>query len=77
VDVGLIDEAADYVDSGVQLAGELGQAGVLLAARHQVAIKVCEPKDVGAVVQAALLAVDDRETALDAQAASPWGCLGC
>ena len=38
--------------------------------------KVGEPKDVGAVVQAALLAVDDRETALDAQAASPWGCLG-
>jgi hypothetical protein len=44
--------------------------------RCQVAVEIGEPHGVGAVVEAALLAVDDRETALDAQAASPWGCLG-
>jgi hypothetical protein len=31
----------------------------------------------GAVVQAALLAVEDGEAALDEQAAVRWGCLGC
>jgi hypothetical protein len=65
VDLGLVNEAADHINSGVQLVGELGQAGVLLAARHQVAVQAGEPQGVGAVVQAALLAVDDHEAALD------------
>jgi hypothetical protein len=41
----------------VQLAGELGQAGFVVAARHQVAVQVGKAEGVGAVVQAALLAV--------------------
>jgi hypothetical protein len=65
VDAGLVDEAADHVDGGVQLAGELGQAGVLPAARHQVTVKAGESQGVGAVVEAALLAVDDGEAARD------------
>jgi hypothetical protein len=75
VDAGLANQAADYINGGVQLAGEPGQAGVLLAARHQVAVEVSEPQEVGAVAQAALLAVDDGEAARDAQAtAGWWGC---
>jgi hypothetical protein len=43
VDAGLVNQAADDVDGGVQFCGELGQAGVLPAARHQVAVQVGEP----------------------------------
>jgi hypothetical protein len=73
VDAGLVDAAADHVNGGVQLAGELGQAGVLLAARHQVAVEVGEPHGVGAVVEAPL-AVDDGKAARDVQAVARWGC---
>jgi hypothetical protein len=70
VDASLVDEAADHVNGGVQLAGELGQAGVLLAARHQVAVQVDEPQRLGAVVQAALLAIKDSKAALNEQTAA-------
>jgi hypothetical protein len=63
VDTGLVNQAADQVNGGVQLAGELGQDGVVLAACREVAVQVGEAEGVGAVVQAALLAVDDSEAA--------------
>jgi hypothetical protein len=47
----------------VQLADDLGQAHVLLAAHHKVAAEVAEAEGVGAVVEAALLAVEDGEAA--------------
>jgi hypothetical protein len=56
----------------VQLADELGQAGVVLAARHQVAVEVGEPQGVGAVVEAARLAVDDYESARHARSVVSW-----
>jgi len=77
VDAGLGNQAADHVNGGVQLAGELGQAGVLLAARHEIGVEVGEAEGVGAVAKAALLAVEDSKAARDAQAAARQGCLGC
>ncbi len=62
---------------GVQFAGELSQARVVLAARHQVATEVGEPQSVGAVAKVALLAVEDGEAAADGQAAVRWGCWWC
>jgi hypothetical protein len=75
VDAGLGNQAADHVDGGVQLCGELGQAGVVLAACHEVAVQVGEAEGMGAVVQAALLAVDDSEAALVERAAVRWWCF--
>src|SRR6266540_1161934 len=59
----------DDVAGRTELAGKLGQAGVVLAARREVAVKVVEPQAAGAVVEAALLAVDDGEATADDQAA--------
>jgi hypothetical protein len=61
VDAGLAYEAADHIIGGMKLAGQLRQAGVCLAACHEVAVQVGEPEGVGAVVEAALLAVDDGD----------------
>jgi hypothetical protein len=77
VDAGLVDEAADHVNGGVKLAGELRQAGVVLAARRQVAVEVGEAEGVSAVVQTPLLTVDGGETASDEEAAVHWGCRWC
>jgi hypothetical protein len=77
VDAGLINQTADHVNGGVQLARELGKAGVVVTARLQIAVQVGESEGFGAVVQAALLAVQDGEAALDGQAVACWGCWWC
>ncbi len=64
-------EAADHVDGGVKLSGELRQAGVWLAACHEIAVQIGEPEGVGAVVEAPLLAVDDGEAAAEDQTTRP------
>jgi hypothetical protein len=69
IDAGLCEQTADRVDGGLKLSGELGQAGVVRAARREVAVQVGEPEGLGAVVEAALLAVDDRKAATEDQAA--------
>jgi hypothetical protein len=48
-----------------------------LTARHQVAVQVGESEGVGAVVEASLLAVDDREAAVQNQTTACWCCWGC
>ncbi len=53
---------------GIEFSGQLREAGVL-AARFEVVVEVGEPKLDGAVVEAALLAVDDGEAAADGEPA--------
>jgi hypothetical protein len=80
VDTGLGEPASDHVDGGAKLAGELCEAGVVLAARHEVAVKIGEPEGVGAVIEAPLLAVGNSEAAVEDQAAwqmGGWGCFPC
>jgi hypothetical protein len=55
---------ADNRRGGAKLAGQLRGAGLLLGARQQVAGKVAVPLRVRVAVEAALLAVEDREAAL-------------
>ena len=67
MDTGLVNETADHINCGVKLSGELRQAGIASAGRHEVAAKVDEPQGMGAVVEAALLAIDDGEAAAEDQ----------
>ncbi len=72
----MVEQAADDRGSGGKLAGQLGEAGLLLAARHEVAVKVGEPLGTSMIMQAALLLVDDREAATDTEPAERlwwWG----
>jgi hypothetical protein len=57
-----VQQAADNYSGGGKLAGQLRGAGLLLAARSEVAGKVAVPLRVRVAVQAALLAVEDRES---------------
>jgi hypothetical protein len=64
----------------VQFAGQLRGADLLLAACSEIAAKVGEPQGAGTVVEAALLLVDDREAAADAEPATRlcwWGRYTC
>jgi len=72
VDAGLVNEAADHMDRGVKLAGEAGHAGVVLAARHEVAAKVGEPQRMSVLVEAALLLIDDGNVADNGEPAGRW-----
>ncbi len=61
----MVEQAAADRDGGAKLGGELREGGVLLAAGHEVAVQVGEPEGVGAVVEVALLAVEDGEAAVN------------
>jgi len=63
----VVEQAADDGDGSAELVGELREAGVLLAARLEVALQVAEPEGVGAVAEAALPAVDDGKAAVDGE----------
>jgi len=77
VDAGLVNEAADDVDGGVEFAGQLREAGVCLAARLQVVLQVSEAQASGLLVEASLLAVGDGEAAAEDQTARQMCWLGC
>jgi hypothetical protein len=77
VNAGLSEQASDDINAAAKLAGELWQTRVVLTARHQVAVQVGESEGVGAVVEASLLAVDDREAAIQNQTTACWCCWGC
>jgi hypothetical protein len=68
-DLSLGEEAPQDRCGGAKLAGHAGQGGVLLAAGLQVTGKVNEPLRASTLVQAALLAVEDREAAPERQPA--------
>src|SRR6266704_1077182 len=59
-EVGLGEQAADGGGGGVEFLGQLGEAGVL-AARRKVAVEAGEAQLDDVVVEAAALAVDDRD----------------
>src|SRR6266498_1143688 len=69
---GVVEQAAGNHGGGGELAGQLCEAGVLLAAGGEVAGKVGEPQGDDAVVQAPLLAVDDGEAAAEDQMTMYW-----
>ena len=73
----LVEQAADHLDRGVKLAGQLRHIHVVVAAGRQVAAKIGEAESAGTVAQAALLAVDHCEATRDVQTGVRWGCLGC
>ncbi len=65
----MVQEAADDEGSGAKLCGQLREAGLLAGAGLEAAGEVGEAECVGAVVEAAPLAVDDREAAADGEPA--------
>ena len=69
---GVVEQAAGNHGGGGELAGQLCEGGVLLAAGGEVAGKVGEPQGDDAVVEAPLLAVDDRKAAAEDQTAGWW-----
>jgi hypothetical protein len=71
---GVVEQAAGDHGGGGKLAGQSCEAGLLLAARREVAGKVGEAQGDDAVAQSLLLAVDDREAASEDQAAVVWCC---
>jgi hypothetical protein len=69
---GVVEQAAGNHGGDVELAGQLFEAGVLVAARCEVAGKVGETQSDDAVVQALLLGVDYGEAAADGEPAVRW-----
>jgi len=70
-EAGLVEQAADDRGGSGEFSGELTKA-LLLAARCKVGAEVGEAQLDGAVLEAALLAVNDRETAADGEPARRW-----
>ncbi len=68
-DAGLVEQVADHRGGGGKLAGQLRGAGLLLAARSEVAGEVTVPLRLGVVVEATLVAVEDRKAAPEGQGA--------
>lgn len=73
-DARLGEKPTDDRDGGTQLASHLWQAGILLRSSRQVLVKVAVAVGAGALVQAALLTVQDGKAAADGERTGQTPC---
>jgi hypothetical protein len=74
LDAGLGEQAVGNGDGGAQFAGRPWQAGILLAACRQVLAEVGKAVATGALIDAAMLGIRDREATADGEPAGPTRC---